>query len=74
MENSTVELLTSLLDADRRWTALELAVEVGVCHKTVLHILHDILNYYKLAACWIPHEISEVQQWHCYAVTQALLE
>ena len=49
-ENNSVQLLTSLLDADRLWTAHELAAEVGVCHKTVLHILHDILGYHKLAA------------------------
>ena len=41
MENNTVQLLTSLLDADRRWIARELAAEVGVCHKTVLHILQQ---------------------------------
>ena len=44
--------------------ARELAAEVGVCQKIVLHILHDIPVYSKLAARWIPHEISEVQQWH----------
>ena len=44
VENNTIQLLVSLLNADRRWTARELAAEVGVCHKTVLHILHDILG------------------------------
>ena len=74
MENNTVKILASLLDADLRRTARELAAEVGVCHKTVLHILHDILGYHILAARYIPHEISEVQQWHRYAVTKALLD
>ena len=54
--------------------ARELAAEVGVCHKTVLLIVHDIPGYRKLAARWIPHEISEVQQWHQFAVAQALLD
>ena len=58
MENNTIQFLASLLNADHRWTARELAAEVEVCHKTVLHIL----GYRKLAAHWIPHEISEVQQ------------
>ena len=40
VENNTVQLLASLLDADRQCTAYELAAEVWVCHKTVLH---DIL-------------------------------
>ena len=59
MENNIVQLHASLLDADRRWTWHELAAAVGVCHKTVLHILHDILGYRELADRWIPHEISE---------------
>ena len=74
MENSTVQLIASLLVADRRWIALELVAEVGVFHKTVLHILHDIQGYHILAARWIPHEISEVQQWHRYAVTRDLMD
>ena len=74
VENNTVQLLASQLDADRRWIAHELAAEVGVCHRTLLHIVLDILGYCKLAAHWIPHEISEVQQWHSYAVAQAFLD
>ena len=57
VENNTVQLFASLLDADRRLTVHELAGEVGVCHKTVIHILHNILGYCKLAAHWIPHEM-----------------
>ena len=61
-----------LLDANRRWTARELAAEdgVGLYHKTLLHIL----GYLKLAACWILHEITDMQQWHRYVIAQALLE
>ncbi|PSN36375.1 hypothetical protein C0J52_23866 [Blattella germanica] len=50
VENNTVQLLASLLDVDRRWTARELAAEVGVCHKTVLHILHDNARCHTAAA------------------------
>ena len=64
VDKNTVHLLASPWNSDRRWTANEVAAEVGVCHKTVLHILHDILGYRKLAARWIPHEISEMQQCH----------
>ena len=41
VENNTLQLLVSLLDTDRRWTARELAAKVGMYHKTV----HDILAY-----------------------------
>ena len=74
VKNNTVQLLASLLDADRRWTARVLAAEVGVCHKTVVHILHDILGYCKFAERWILHETSEMQQWHRYVVAQSLLD
>ena len=72
--DDTFQLLASLLNADCRCTAWELVADVGVSHKTVLHILYDILCYRKLAARWIPYEISEVQQWHRYAVAQALFD
>ncbi|PNF26439.1 hypothetical protein B7P43_G16450 [Cryptotermes secundus] len=74
VDNHTIQLLASLLDADRRWAAWELAAEVAVCHKTVLHILHDILGYRKIAACWVPHTMSEVQHWQCYAIAEDLLD
>ena len=40
----------------------------------MLYILHDIMGYRNFAARWLPHEISEVQQWNRYAVAQALLD
>ncbi|PNF35582.1 hypothetical protein B7P43_G02399 [Cryptotermes secundus] len=74
VDNHTIQLLASLMDVDRRWAVRELAAEVGVCHKTVLHILHDILGYCKIAARWVPHTMSEVQQWQRYAIAQDLLD
>ena len=52
----TIELATSLLDADQRLTACELAAKV----KTMLHIMHDILGYCRLSAHLIHYEITEV--------------
>ncbi|PNF29374.1 hypothetical protein B7P43_G07838, partial [Cryptotermes secundus] len=66
------QFLASSLDVDSRWAVRELAAEVGVCHKTVLHILHNILGYRKIAARWIPHTMSEVQQLQRYAIAQDL--
>ncbi|PNF24658.1 hypothetical protein B7P43_G18050 [Cryptotermes secundus] len=74
VDNHTIQLLASLLDVDRQWTALELAAEVGVCHKTVLHSLHDILGYCKIAARWVLHTLSEVQQWQRCPIAQDLLD
>ena len=70
VENNTVHLLASLLDADCRWTACDLAAEVWVCHIMVLVILGSC----KLVACLIPHEISEVQQWATLCSHTGLVE
>ena len=59
MENNS-SIPYFLLHADCRWTACELTAEARVCHKTAKH-LQDIPVNSKLVACWISHEISEVQ-------------
>jgi hypothetical protein len=79
VDNHTIQLLASLLDDDGWWTVRELAAEVDVCHKTVFHILHDLLGYRKIAARWVPHEITEVQQWlallwNCTGLAETLPE
>ncbi|PNF20127.1 hypothetical protein B7P43_G04749, partial [Cryptotermes secundus] len=74
VDNHTMQLLASLLDVNRRWATWELAAEVGICHKTVLHILHDILGYRKIAARWVHLTMSEVQQRQRYAIAQDLLD
>ena len=53
---------------------MEVAAEVEVRHKTALHVLYGILDYRKIAERCTLHEISEVQQWHRYAVAHALLD
>ena len=70
----TVQLLASLLDALRRLAERGLAAVAGVCHNTMFHIMQNILGCRNIAARWIPHEISDLQQWHRYAVAQDLLD
>lgn len=59
VDNHKFELNASLLDADPRWTAWDLTSEVGLSTKLCSPILYDILEYRKIAARWISHEISE---------------
>jgi hypothetical protein len=54
VHSHTVQLLASLMDVDYQWAVGKLAAEVGVCHKALLHILHDILGYRKIATPWAP--------------------
>ena len=80
VENNTVQLLAFLLDTDRvRLTTREVAAEVGVYRKTVVHILHEILGYRKLACVGYPMQFpkcnySTVMQSHrpCWTGTEPL--
>ena len=45
-----VNVLTALLDSDRRHTIRELARETGLGHMTVLHILKERLGMRKIAS------------------------
>ena len=73
MSVNTIQLLASLLDVDCIWTAHEISHRSRLFHKTVLHILHDILRFYKSQCIGYPMMITEVQQWHHYASVQILL-
>ena len=67
--NNIVQLLASLLDADRRWTARELTAEVGVCHKTSSTFCTTFSITANLQRLGYP---MRVQQWHRFAVSHAL--
>ncbi|KAJ4437343.1 hypothetical protein ANN_17482 [Periplaneta americana] len=69
-----VELVRGLLAVDHRWTVRELFIEVGLSHQTEWHILKKNLHMRKIAARWVPHNLTETQKWHRYAIAQLQLQ
>jgi hypothetical protein len=74
VSDNNVELVRGLLAVDRRRIVRELSIEVGLGHQTVWHILENKLHMRKIAARWVPHNLTEAQKWHRYAVAGLHLE
>jgi hypothetical protein len=74
ISDEQVELVRGLLVIDHRWTVPELSIKVGLSHQTGLHILKNKLHMRKIAARWVPHNLTEAQKWHRHAVAGLHLE
>ena len=57
----SVAVVEQCLVEDRRWIVLELAQHTGIPASSVHLILWQDLNVKKLAAKWVPHHLTEVQ-------------
>ena len=66
--------LASLLDADCRWTAHELAAEVKSMSQNCATHCVRYSGLPQTCSALGTREISKVQKWHHYAVTQVLLD
>jgi hypothetical protein len=60
IENHTIQFLASSLEVNRQWAARELAAENRASHSARYSWIPEI------AARWVPHTMSEVQQWQRY--------
>ena len=69
-----VEAVSALLDTDRRLTLCELALEIGLSHMTVFHIVNKRLGMRKIASRWVPWDLTEVQRWLRYDAAQTYLQ
>ena len=72
--DAQVSSVATLLETDRRWTFQELACETGLSHTTDLHILKERLHMRKIASCWVPHSLTEIQKWQRYESARMHLE
>jgi len=43
---------------NRRVTTDEVAVELGITHGSAHHIMHDVLQYHKVCARWVPKQLT----------------
>ncbi|GFW30072.1 uncharacterized protein TNCV_1696871 [Trichonephila clavipes] len=57
-----------LMNEDRRSTLLDLEWPSGIEKRTIHSILRNELHIRKIAAWWVPHALTKVQQWLLYAI------
>ena len=56
-----MEAVSALLDTGRRLTVCELALEIGLSHMTVFHIVKKRLGMRKIVSRWVPWDLTDVQ-------------
>ena len=61
-------VIEQLMEDDRLWTLQELERASGIEKCTVHRILRNELHLCKIASRWVPHALTDVQSWVCYAV------
>ena len=74
-EEENLEQLRSLLETDRRWTCDELAEQMPQVSRTSIYrLLTDVLGMRKIAARWVPHNLSQEQKAERVAISRRLLQ
>jgi hypothetical protein len=53
-----MELVEQVIRENRRVTTDEVAVELGISHGSAHHITHDVLQYHKVCARWVPKQLT----------------
>jgi histone-lysine N-methyltransferase SETMAR len=54
----SLEQVERIIRENRRITIDEVALELGISHGSAHHIMHDILQYHKVAARWVPRQLT----------------
>jgi hypothetical protein len=50
----------------------ELAAHLDMSHGSAHHIVHDVLQYHKLSAGWVPCQLTELKEWRVDACQELM--
>jgi hypothetical protein len=53
-----MELAEQVIRENRRATTDGIAVELGISHGSAYHIMHDVIQYHKVCARWVPKQLT----------------
>jgi len=68
--NTAVE---AIVKENRRITMHEIATHLDMCHGSAHHIVHDVLQFHKMSARWLPHQLTaELNEWRVDACQELL--
>ena len=72
-DDQSVERVLQILEEDRRMTCEEIAHCAGISRASAYRILTERLHKCRIAARWVPHDLSEEQKFRCVEIAQQLL-
>ena len=61
-DDTSVVIVSTLLEEDRRKSCEEIALEANMSTASVFRIVNQTLQKRKVAAKWVPHQLSEEQK------------
>jgi len=68
--NAAIE---AIVKANRRITVNEIAAHLDMSHGSAHHIIHDVLQFHKVSARWVPcHLTAELKEQHADACQELL--
>jgi histone-lysine N-methyltransferase SETMAR len=71
-DDQSVERMLQILEEDRRMTCEEIAHYAGISRASAYRILTERLHKRRIAARWVPHDISEEQKCRRLQIAQLL--
>jgi len=72
-DDKTVERVLQILDKDRRMTCEHIAHCAGISRACAYRILTEWLHKRRIAARWVPHDLSEEERFRLVEIAQQLL-
>jgi metal-sulfur cluster biosynthetic enzyme len=69
----TPETVEHVIRENHLVTTVEVALQLGISHGSADHIMHDVLQYHKVCARWVPRQLtSELKEQHMNACKEHL--
>ncbi|XP_075217801.1 histone-lysine N-methyltransferase SETMAR-like [Lycorma delicatula] len=72
--NENIEAVKQMILGNRRITVDDTASELNISHGSAFSIIHDFLNFRKVCARWIPHQLTRIHKQNRLKISQKLLK
>ena len=74
MTPEAIAAVEALVKENRRVTVHEIASHVDMSHGSAHHIVHDVLQFHKVSARWVPRQLTAELKEGCVDACQELLK
>jgi len=69
-----IAAVEAIMKENRSITVNEIATHLDMIRVSALHIVHDVLQFHKVSARWVPHQLTAELKERCVDACQELLK
>jgi len=69
-----IAAIEAIVKENRRITVHEIAAHLDMSHGSAHHIIHDVAQFHKVSARWVPHQLTAELKERCVDACQELLK